>query len=157
MELENGELLIPIYYKSYEAECIPNSCSSAVVLRCSFDGDTIRVLEIGTPMNLDIPRGLDEPSIIQYKNEYFLTLRNDITGYVTKSTDGLTFDPLKELCFDNGENLGSLGNFGFQSFSEELGFIFAAEWMQNDPYGWDKCAQYGRCITFSIFSATSLT
>ena len=205
VELENGELLIPIYYKSYETECIPNSCSSAVVLRCAFDGDTIRVLEIGTPMNLDVPRGLDEPSIIQYQNEHFLALRNDITGYVTKSTDGLTFDPLKELCFDDGENLGNyntqqhwltgggklwlvytrrdktnthifrsraplfiaefdpqnmciirnteqiavpergarLGNFGCQSFSEELGFIYAAEWMQNDPYGWDKCAQYG--------------
>lgn len=205
LELDNGELLIPIYYKSYETECIPNSCASVVVLRCSFDGDTIQVLEIGTPMNLNVPRGLDEPSIIQYNNEYFLTLRNDVTGYVTKSADGLTFEPLTELHFDNGENLGNyntqqhwltgggklwlvytrrdisnrhifrsraplfiaefdpqnmcvirnteqiavpergarLGNFGCQSYSEETGFIFAAEWMQNDPYGWDKCAQYG--------------
>ena len=205
LELDNGELLIPIYYKSYETECIPNSCASVVVLRCSFDGDTIQVLEIGTPMNLNVPRGLDEPSIIQYNNEYFLTLRNDVTGYVTKSADGLTFKPLTALHFDNRENLGNyntqqhwltgggklwlvytrrdisnrhifrsraplfiaefdpqnmcvirnteqiavpergarLGNFGWQSYSEETGFIFAAEWMQNDPYGWDKCAQYG--------------
>lgn len=36
-----------------------------------------------------------------------------------------------------------LGNFGAQSYSDEIGYIFASEWMQNDPYGWDKCAEGG--------------
>jgi hypothetical protein len=36
-----------------------------------------------------------------------------------------------------------LGNFGCQSFSDEIGYVFDAEWMQNDPDGWEVCAARG--------------
>ena len=45
-----------------------------------------------------------------------------------------------------------LGNFGCCSFSDERGYIFAAEWMQNDPHGWEVCAARGS--DNSIFVAT---
>ena len=205
LELSSGELLIPIYYKSYEQSCQKNACTLVAVMRCSFDGDTIKVLEIGDALSVDTPRGLGEPSIVKYGDEYFLALRNDKSGYVSKSRDGLHFDTPQELCFCDGENLGNyntqqhwlsgggklwliytrkaennghifrhraplfiaefdpvsmgvirstervavvergarLGNFGCQSYSESEGYVFASEWMQNDPYGWEKCAEYG--------------
>ena len=52
----------------------------------------------------------------------------------------------------HGERGARLGNFGCQSFSEERGYIYAAEWMQNDPYGWEVCAARGS--DNSIFLAT---
>ena len=36
-----------------------------------------------------------------------------------------------------------LGNFGCQSYSEQEGYIFVSEWMQNDPHGWEVCALRG--------------
>ena len=205
LELSSGEVLIPIYYKSLAVEKASNGCYTAAVLRCAFDGEKISVLEVGDAITVDTPRGLYEPSVIEYKGEYFLALRNDVTGFVAKSRDGLHFDKPVELKFDSGENLGNyntqqhwitgggklwlvytrraennghvfrhraplfiaefcpermciirdteeiavpergarLGNFGCQSYSENEAYVFASEWMQNYPYGWEKCAEYG--------------
>jgi hypothetical protein len=213
-ECENGDLLIPIYYNSRDTASNPNACSTVTVMRCSFDGENIKVLEIGNPLTTDIPRGLGEPSVIRFGDEYMLCLRNDVTGFVTKGHDGIHFDTPRELCFDNGENLGNyntqqhwlvggdklwliytrkagfndhifrhraplfiaefdpirmcvirsteqiavpergarLGNFGCQSYSEQVGYIFAAEWMQNGRLGWEECAKHGS--DNSIFVST---
>ncbi len=205
VECENGDLLVPIYYNSRDRAGDPRACATAAVLRCSFDGETVKVLEIGDKIETDVPRGIDEPSIIRYNDRYFLAMRNDVTGFLARSDDGLHFcDPVK-LCFDDGEDLGNyntqqhwltgggklwlvytrragnndhmfrhraplfiaevdperlcviratekiaveergarLGNFGCQSYSENLGYIFAAEWMQNDPHKWQVCAERG--------------
>ena len=203
-ELANGDLLIPIYYERRESGA-PRHTSAAAVMRCTFDGEQIRFLEMGAPLITDVPRGFHEPSIAQHGGTFFLALRNDQSGYVTKSLDGLHFDTPRALCFDDGENLGNyntqqhwlvggdklylvytrraghndhifrhraplfiaefdparlciireseqiavpergarLGNFGCQSHSVERGYVFAAEWMQNDPYGYEKCAERG--------------
>jgi hypothetical protein len=58
-------------------------------------------------MSLDVERGLCEPSIIQFKDTYYLTIRNDQKGYVTTSKDGLNFEPIRPWTFDDGEELGS--------------------------------------------------
>ena len=204
-ECENGELLIPIYHQSLAASEDPRSCTSVSVLRCAFDGEKLRLLQIGDGITTTVPRGLGEPSLIRHKDAYFLCLRNDVTGFVAQSRDGLHFGAPIELCFENGQSIGNyntqqhwlagdgrlflvytrragyndhifrhraplfmaefdptrmcllrdterivvpergarLGNFGCQSFSEETGLVFAAEWMQNDPYGWEACARYG--------------
>ena len=204
-ELDSGELLIPMYYITRENASERVMRARSVVLRCTFDGERIVVSEIGDPLSLDVARGLYEPSIIRHGDGFFLSLRNDLTGYVTRSADGLRFDTPRELCFDDGESLGSyntqshwltgddglylvytrrgagndhvfrhraplfiakfdtermcvvreseciavpergarLGNFGCQSYSGERGYVFAAEWMQCDPLGWDACARYG--------------
>jgi len=37
-----------------------------------------------------------------------------------------------------------LGNFGCQSYSNDVGYVFAAEWMQSIHGGtWEACAKYG--------------
>lgn len=212
LELPSGELLIPIYYNDYKNACDPwHSCSSVAVLRCSFDGHEIKLLEIGNALTVDIPRGLGEPSIVFYNGEYLLALRNDETGYVAKSTDGLHYGEVKPLCFDHEIPLGNyntqqhwltgggklwlvytrragnndhitrhraplfigefdpsamcvirsterivvpergarLGNFGCQSYSNEVGYVYAAEWMQG-PRGTEGCMKYGSDNTIFV-------
>lgn len=108
LELPGGELLIPIYHENKkQAADSWNSCSTVSVLRCSFDGENINLLEIGAPLTIDIPRGLGEPSVVKYNNEYILALRNDKSGYVSKGSDGLNYSPALPLSFDNGENAGN--------------------------------------------------
>ena len=42
-----------------------------------------------------------------------------------------------------------LGNFGCQSFSDEVGYVYAAEWMQC-PEKWQGCMKYGRDNTIWV-------
>lgn len=107
LELENGDLLVPVYCNSKEETADPRACSAVRVLRCSFDGSRMRLLEVGNKLKTDVPRGFGEPSIIKFGDEYFMCIRNDATGFITKSPDGLHFEAPRELCFEDGENLGS--------------------------------------------------
>ena len=90
IELENGDLLIPVYY-SKQGE--PNMYSA--VLKCSFDGKDLKILEMGKPLTVQIGRGLYEPSLICHKGVYNMTLRGDESGFVAKSTDGLNYTNLQ--------------------------------------------------------------
>jgi hypothetical protein len=205
VECENGDLLIPVHYKPLAIAADPRGCSTATVVRCSFDGENMKIVDIGNTLKTDIPRGIDEPSIIKFGKRYFLAIRNDQTGLISRSDDGLHFGQPRELCFDDGENLGNyntqqhwltgggklwlvytrkagfndhifrhraplfiaevdpdtlrvirstekiavpergarLGNFGCQSYSDTIGYVFAAEWMQHGHDGWEYCAKYG--------------
>lgn len=64
-------------------------------------------IEHGDELKLNVPRGCYEPSITFFKNKYYLTLRNDIKGYVTVSDDGLHWSPIKPWKFEDGSELGS--------------------------------------------------
>jgi hypothetical protein len=61
----------------------------------------------GTVLRLNVVRGLCEPSLIAYHGRYFLTLRNDLRGYVTACDDGLQFSEQQPWLFDDGAELGS--------------------------------------------------
>ena len=217
LELDSGELLIPIYYKSLEESRDPwNTSYRAAILKCDFDGSELTIKEIGSPLSVTTPRGLYEPSIIKHGERYFLSLRNDVTGFAARSADGMSFEDPVELCFDNGEPIGNyntqqhwlksadklylvytrragtndhvfrhraplfiaefdtekmqlirsteriavpergarLGNFGCQSYSDEVGYVFAAEWMQCGRLGWDVCAKHGSDNTIFISKIT---
>jgi hypothetical protein len=58
-------------------------------------------------LRLAVARGLYEPSLIAFRGRYFLTLRNDLRGYVSVSDDGLTFAEPQPWRFDDGTELGS--------------------------------------------------
>jgi hypothetical protein len=107
VELPDGDLLIPVYYASREECCQAGNCYSAMVLRCGFDGENLWVKEVGSPLHCPVPRGFCEPSIVRYQDKYLLALRNDVTGYVALSSDGMTYSTPVELCFDDGENAGN--------------------------------------------------
>ncbi|WP_166822963.1 sialidase family protein [Thalassoroseus pseudoceratinae] len=103
-DLQNGEVLLPIYFKE-----IGETQYATTVLRCQFDGETLRYREHGTEMSVDVKRGLAEPSITEYDGRYFLTMRNDDHGYVSVSegNDSLKFSPPKKWTFDDGSDLGN--------------------------------------------------
>ena len=199
-EEDGGEVLIPFYFCTEENR----GRYSVAIMRCAFDGKELSLLEIGNDVTVGEARGLCEPSIVKFGDGYFLALRNDLTGYIAASRDGVHIDEPVPLCFDDGESLGNyntqqhwlvgggrlwlvytrraennghvfrhraplfiaefdpatmrvirateriavpergarLGNFGCQSYSDELGYVFAAEWMQGDN-GLAGCTKYG--------------
>jgi hypothetical protein len=98
----DGTLLLPIYYG--KSAGVP---ASVTVVRCGFDGESITYREHGTELELDVVRGLCEPSLVLFQDRYFLTIRNDVKGYVTTGTDGLHFDAIRPWTFDDGAELGS--------------------------------------------------
>ncbi|NQT11895.1 MAG: exo-alpha-sialidase, partial [Planctomycetes bacterium] len=51
--------------------------------------------------------GLHEPSLARIGDEYFLTIRNDKLGFVTRGGDGLHFEPIRPWKFDDGRELGN--------------------------------------------------
>jgi lysophospholipase L1-like esterase len=101
-DLENGEILLPIYFKAEK-----DKYYRTTVLRCSFDGTTLKYLEHGTELALESGRGVYEPSITRCAGKFYLTLRNDTAGYVAVSDDGLHFGPIQPWKFDDGSDLGN--------------------------------------------------
>jgi hypothetical protein len=102
VDLENGEILLPIYFGGGQPLML-----WATVVRCAFDGETLEYIEHGDELTCPVPRGFAEPSLVQWNGRFFLTLRNDVAGYVTSSSDGLHFDEPVRWCFDNGTELGN--------------------------------------------------
>jgi hypothetical protein len=102
VDLPNGEILLPIYFKRPE-----DKVSSTTVVRCRFDGETLQYVEHGDELSIDVPRGFGEPSLAKFGDRFFLTIRNDQKGYVTSGRDGLHFDEPKPWTFDDGTELGS--------------------------------------------------
>ncbi|MDD4869404.1 MAG: exo-alpha-sialidase [Kiritimatiellae bacterium] len=98
----DGILLVPLYIGRNSREP-----SSTTVAECRFDGTKLTYVRHGTVLRLNIPRGLGEPSLVAFRGRYFLTLRNDVRGYVSVSDDGLLFAEQKPWLFDDGAELGS--------------------------------------------------
>jgi len=99
----DGTLLLAMYV-SPETE--PSNHLTTVV-RFSFDGKEMKYLEHGNLLELKVARGLYEPSLAKFQGKYYLTLRNDVKGYVTTSEDGLQYEAIKLWTFDDGAELGS--------------------------------------------------
>jgi hypothetical protein len=88
-ELANGELLIPVTIMDKQGAADAwHACYSTAVLRCTFDGEQVRYVEIGNTLSISVPRGLCEGSVIEYGDAFYLCLRNDKDGYLSKATDG---------------------------------------------------------------------
>lgn len=104
VDLANGDVLLPIYFKE-----IGKTQYSTTVLRCEFDGETLRYREHGSELTVPVKRGLYEPSVAEFGGRYFLTMRNDDHGYVSVSEgrDSLSFSPPKKWTFDDGSDLGN--------------------------------------------------
>lgn len=128
VDLPDGQVLLPIYFKEPAA----TQCS-VTVLRCTFDGSTLRYVEHGNYLTVDNQRGLVEPSLTRFQDRYFLTLRNDEHGYVAASDDGLHFDEPVRWTFDDGEDLG---NYNTQqhwvTHSDGLYLVYTRRGADND-------------------------
>ncbi|MBC8115135.1 MAG: hypothetical protein H7062_12195, partial [Candidatus Saccharimonas sp.] len=102
LEQADGTLLIPAYFKGPTGNDY-----TTTVLHCSFDGRQLKYLGHGDELTLTGGRGLYEPSLTRYRDQYYLTLRHDTAAYVTTSRDGLHFQPPKKWTFDDDQDLGS--------------------------------------------------
>lgn len=98
----NGSLLIPLYIGRNSREPF-----STTVAECRFDGEKLTYARHGTVLSLKVARGLYEPSLVAFGGRYYLTLRNDLRGYVAVSQDGLDFAAPQPWLFDDGTDLGS--------------------------------------------------
>jgi len=71
---------------------------------CSFDGDELKIKQVGPPLELKVGRGLLEPSITQFKGKFYLTIRaEDNHGYNSVSDDGLHYAEKKAWEWDDGK------------------------------------------------------
>lgn len=127
-DLADGTILLPIYFRP------PNQNSRVTIARCSFDGKTLRFLQHGNELSIDdTTRGLHEPSLTRFADEYFLTIRNDKQGFVTRSKDGMLFEPIQPWRFDDGTDLG---NYNTQqhwvTHSDGLFLVYTRRGADND-------------------------
>lgn len=124
----DGSVLVPIYFA--KSARVP---ASVTVVRCGFDGERLSYVEHGTELSLNVVRGLCEPSLAKYGDRYYLTLRNDVKGYVATSDDGLHFSPIRGWTFDDG---GELGSYNTQQHwlvhSEGLFLAYTRRGAEND-------------------------
>ncbi|MDF1862987.1 MAG: hypothetical protein P1U87_22410, partial [Verrucomicrobiales bacterium] len=89
--------------------------------------------EHGSELSIPIKRGLYEPSVTQFGDRFFLTMRNDDHGYVSVSDDGLNYSEPKKWTFDDGSDLG---NYNTQqhwvSHSDALFLVYTRRGADND-------------------------
>ena len=102
-DMEDGTVLLPIYFRP-DPEV---AHYEATVALCSFDGSTLTYVEHGSELSAPDPRGMCEPSLASVGGRHYLTLRNDVRGYVAVSDDGLRYEEPVPWRFDDGQELGS--------------------------------------------------
>jgi len=72
-------------------------------VRCSFDGEQLRVLQVGPPLENNVGRGLLEPSVTRFQSRFYMTIRaEDGHGYVAVSDDGLQYRRKTAWAWDDG-------------------------------------------------------
>lgn len=128
VDLESGEILLPVYFKA-----LHDPHFSVAVLRCEFDGRELRYLDHGSELSVPVQRGLYEPSLVKWGDRFFLTMRNDDHGYVAVSADGQTFPEPQRWTFDDGTDLG---NYNTQQHwvghGEALFLVYTRRGAEND-------------------------
>jgi hypothetical protein len=134
VDLPNGDILLPTYIGLMEtAKSVFQIQCVATVMRCSFDGQTLRLIERGNELTMPTGRGFPEPSLTHAAGKYFLTLRNDDAGYVATSEDGLHFGEPRLWRFDDGSDLG---NYNTQqhwiTHNDELYLLYTRRGAEND-------------------------
>lgn len=124
----DGTVLLPFYFGPSAG-----TPASVTVIRCSFDGDQLRYIEHGDEITLNVERGLCEPSIAHFQGRYYLTIRNDVKGYVTAGDDGLHYAPIRPWTFDDGAELGSYNTQQhWVTHSEGLFLVYTRRGADND-------------------------
>jgi hypothetical protein len=128
LDLPDGDILLPIYFKSKEQKTYRTT-----VVRCSFVGTKLTYRKHGNELTIDDGRGLYEPSLTRFGDRYLLTLRNDSAGYVAVSRDGLHFDQPIRWLWDDGTDLG---NYNTQqhwvTHSQGLFLVYTRKGANND-------------------------
>ena len=99
IEEENGDILIPV------AILYENGHYTSAVMRCAFDGETLKYVSMSNQLDVSESRGVFEASLIKFSGKYYLTVRHDSAGYFSISDDGQNFSEPEPWHWDNGEIL----------------------------------------------------
>lgn len=130
VDLQDGDILLPIYFTPRGDT---SRCTRVSVMRCGFDGTDLVFKTRGPDLCCPEPRGLGEPSLVCFGGRFYMTLRNDVRGYVSASDDGLSFAPIKPWTFDDGTEIG---NYNTQqhwvSHRESLFLVYTRRGAGND-------------------------
>lgn len=71
--------------------------------RAAFDGELLKVKNVGPALYNDKGRGLLEPSVAEFGGKFWITLRaEDNRGYVSVSDDGLNYEEQRAWTWDDG-------------------------------------------------------
>lgn len=107
VDLADGSILLPFYFRPVN-DTSRKSISTVAIMRCSWDGEKLTYREHGDELTIDDKtRGLGEPSLAHFDGNFYLTIRQDETSFVTRGKDGLHFEPYREWTFDDGKPLGT--------------------------------------------------
>jgi len=135
VDLPDGDILLPLYCLDRRSvgDNFWKRCMFATVARCAFDGTELRYLEHGDELFVADPRGFCEPSLTRFGDRFYLTLRNDVKGYVAASRDGMHFDKPVPWTFDDGRELGSYNTQQhWVTHSEGLFLVYTRRGAGND-------------------------
>ena len=96
--LGEDEVLIPLTFGVFEERA-----RHVTTVLCRYDGKSLQFLRRGNTLSLPVDRGLLEPSLIQYKGRFLMTIRaEDERGYYAESKNGLSWSEIHPWCFDDG-------------------------------------------------------
>jgi len=83
-----------------------STARSVAGVRCSFDGETLTVEDVGPAITNHKGRGLLEPSVTQFGRRFHMTIRaEDKRAYLAVSDDGLNYSDKTPWAWDDGEPL----------------------------------------------------
>lgn len=75
-------------------------------VHATFDGELLKVREVGEPILNPNGRGLLEPSVTRFDDKFWITIRaEDNRGYVSVSDDGLRWEDKRAWAWDDGTPL----------------------------------------------------
>ena len=98
--LPDGDIMMSL---TFGAKVAARSVEGA---RCSFDGETLKIKEVGPAITSNIKRGLLEPSVTLFDKRFYMTIRaEDNRGYFAVSDDGLNYSAKTPWAWENGEPL----------------------------------------------------
>ena len=127
MVLENGDILLAFSFGSTSVY------RSVATLRCRFNGETLSIAQVGTPLELKAGRGLLEPSLTRFGDRFYLTLRaEDGRGYLAVSQDGLHWNRKETWKWEDGQPLDlSSTQQHWLTHGEELFLVYTRKAMEN--------------------------
>jgi len=127
-DLTDGTVLLPVSFRPVGKN------SRVTVCKCFFDGKELKYLGHGSELELNNEtRGLGEPSLTRFQDEYFMTIRNDEKGFVARSVDGLNFDGYQPWTFYDGTELGSYNTQQhWVTHSDALFLVYTRRGANND-------------------------
>ena len=131
--LDNGDIAIPVMIRINNSTDPFAGRYGVSVLRCRLENGELNCYGHGTILCIDVDRGLFEPSLTRHNGCYFLTLRNDQSGYVSCGNTPFEFDIPKKWTFDDGE---WLGNYNTQqhwlTLDGNLYLVYTRKGLSND-------------------------